>query len=1237
MSLSPLELVHLLSSPSSSFPLSGVTGRGEEGKKSYEKDPLLKLSIYRESLERSSDHIRISESLYQRALANGIDEIVERFFSALAECEIQILGEESVGSVESRGHVDIRFSLRHFISVFPALDIYITDIISRNLYGGTLISSLYHRSQDGDEFTSKAFSALLWHTSQPFFGQIIRWMAHAEIDRSFELEGGKDFFIRRSGAETSGTSNQLTALVIASSITDGSVKAPNIGQHEVRVLASSSRVISSGKVPNSSLVLTDTEKGVASELQQSLREYAWAREYSLHYDSVPVPFITEKLAESVLAVGKAVSLLKFYYEVNRATLSSDSTIQNPSTVGFLLEDSFSVSELLESMRSSSTFSLVAAECVINRIQESVYNRLWSVLVHDSRIFDHVSSLRSFLLLGRGDFFQAFLELSRKTVMTTPATSPSILSILRTGPWEGAAALVNLRSEDFALPQSNSSSVLKSRHSEGTQSGHEAFNRVSLTICHRALRFEGMFSRSSIHLGTQNVLPGTQNEKHNVSEDQIVYNNKSTHLPGTRIGFCSMMPQVVPGELSSRQSQPINPTPRKSKQTFSSLLSSWTQPCSLNSAERIFRLARSPAQLLLLGSSSFDTYRITSDMSTKTDSNFSESDHNKTDITTASVAPSMLDRNITIALQNSNTYGVAGQHFIDRLVLSRPFSNPISLRASQILSSSKHVPTGATWMFQPVHVTKGFLLRASLGLGTNVATNNGIEQPASFAIVIHRDHALALGSPNSSQSTASTSGGYSGIQNSIAIHVLCKRIQSLNASPVFRIVVAMYGPPGPLHIGRSGGERHLIASSVMETNLQVEGACVIPTGSSSIDVVCRCLALSIEYLPPGSTVLDNSSSDRSVTLGTSGPPTTRVQLGSRGRIQVSVLEGAITGCLSTDTASEARRDSIAPDHSEMSQASPKLPPEVPLIQRVILDSPIVLDEVLNFAGVQGPGRGRAWVGLTSESSMVSFSDNSDPKSIISSPIVWVDALDFVSYSEADEGYLGLGLRYDAPWPLHLVIHSGSLSVYQDLFRFGLRVKSVALALQETWRLLTDVTVVDIAIGLRRGGGRITARIPAAEDGVSAQVTGRGGKRSDPTVRARDIQRRAAHNKLHALWLARSRLHLFVSALLYHLQVDVIECSYARFMKSASDAKSFGSLQEAHEDYLRSLLDGSGLLQPSVNACIMRLLSHCDRFVSLVSTHAQSDSLLALASSSTLSELSQVFEKEIKSFEQLNLKR
>lgn len=1209
---SPIDIISLLSG-------------GLVEPKSTSQDPLYLLASYRSSLERSSEHLRVSESLYQRALANGIDEIVERFLSTLADCEITVLGHVSNGAVETRGQINIRFALRHFISAFPALDIFITDVIFRNLYGGPLLSSLYHRSQDGDEFISMAFSSLLWHASQPFFGQITKWMAHAEVDHPCELGGGKDFFIRQTGSDLDRENRQSSALVIASTISEGSGKTSTIGHHEVRVLASRSLLINGDKVPTAaSIVLSDNEKGVDCELKQAFREFDWTRKYSLHYEAVPVPFISETLAEAILAVGKAVSLLKFNSELRSESEMSDSADHPTKSIGFLLEDSLAISALLESIRSSSNFSLVAAECIVNRIQEFVYNRLWRVIVQDSQILNHVSAVRSFLLLGRGDFFQAFLELSRKTVVTTPATSPSVLSILRTGPWEGAAALVNLRSEDFTPPQSKSKKMFTFSPSEGSHCGHEAFDRVSLTISHRAIRFEGMFCRSLSNI------PEITTESDGLIGigDKFSSGKKSSLLPGTRIGFCSSITsqgQNRSGDLRSRNSQPINQSHQKSRETCAGLLSLWTQPCNLNSAERIYRIPRSSAQLLLLGTSSFETFKISSEIPSNR-ANRSLKDGDTSDTTIASAGPSMLDRNITIASQSSHK---SNTHVIDRLILARPHIKPIPLPTSRVLPSSQHVPTGATWIFQPMHVSKGFLCRISLGLGSSTFSSTNTEQPASFAFVIHRDHALALGVPNNTLPTVSNSGGFSGIQNSIAMHFLCKRIQSSSVDPVFRIVVAIYGPPDPSNIGKNIGERHLIASSVLETSLQAEGVCAIPTGSFETDMACRCLALSIEYLPPGSTVIDQPLS---TTSATSGTPSTRIQLGSRGRIQVSVLEGASVGCLSYSNATtESRRASIMSDLADINTLSASLPSQQSLFQRVVLETPLVIDEVLNFVGVEGPGRGRAWVGLTSESAVVSFSGDSDVKPIISAPLVWLDALDFVSYSEADEGYLGLGLRYDAPWPLHLVIHSGSLAVYQDLFRFGLRVKSVALALQETWRLLTDLTVVDVAIGLRRGGGRITARIPAAEDGVSAQVTGRGGKSSDPAIRARDLKRRSAHVKLHALWLVRSQLQLFVSGLLYHIQVDVIECSYVRFVKNASDAKSFGTLQIAHDDYLRSLLDGSGILQPSVNACITRLLSHCDRFVSLVSTHAQSDSLLELSSSSVLTELEQVFQNDKKAFE------
>ncbi len=129
-----------------------------------------------------------------------------------------------------------------------------------------------------------------------------------------------------------------------------------------------------------------------------------------------------------------------------------------------------------------------------------------------------------------------------------------------------------------------------------------------------------------------------------------------------------------------------------------------------------------------------------------------------------------------------------------------------------------------------------------------------------------------------------------------------------------------------------------------------------------------------------------------------------------------------------------------------------------------------------------------------------------------------------------------------------------------------------------------------------------------------MSGRGGKRSqDPEARARDAARRAARARLQPVWLLRAQMQFVVDALLFHLQVDVVESGHARFVEAARRAGGFGELQAAHEAFLRALLDGAFLSQASASAhaCVARLLSHCDRFVALVGAHAQAGTLHALA--------------------------
>ncbi len=147
------------------------------------------------------------------------------------------------------------------------------------------------------------------------------------------------------------------------------------------------------------------------------------------------------------------------------------------------------------------------------------------------------------------------------------------------------------------------------------------------------------------------------------------------------------------------------------------------------------------------------------------------------------------------------------------------------------------------------------------------------------------------------------------------------------------------------------------------------------------------------------------------------------------------------------------------------------------------------------------------------------------------------------------------------------------------------------------------------GDRRGRGGAAARGGGDDDddastsSAASRRPARGAQGAgggwDPERAERVHARARLHALLRPVWLLRARMHLVVDALLYHLQVDVVSSAHAQFEASAAQAGDYGALQAAHDTFLRSLLDGAFLAQPSVSACVARLLNHCERFVALVS--------------------------------------
>ena len=224
---------------------------------------LLALAASREALERAADGLR-GGTLYQQALAAGLDECVLDFLSSVADCEARLLdGDGGGGGEGDKGDEDslaadalaadadaadatgamlaphhVRLALRRHLAAVPAVEAFAGDALRRGLCGGPLLSALYRRAQDGDADVAAAFSALLWRVSQPFLGHVTRWMAYAEVEAS---ASAPEFFVRRLGADASSSAAaSALAVVVASNVVDGAARrtgGSDAARPEIRVVA----------------------------------------------------------------------------------------------------------------------------------------------------------------------------------------------------------------------------------------------------------------------------------------------------------------------------------------------------------------------------------------------------------------------------------------------------------------------------------------------------------------------------------------------------------------------------------------------------------------------------------------------------------------------------------------------------------------------------------------------------------------------------------------------------------------------------------------------------------------------------------------------------------------------------------------------------------------------------------------------------------------------------------------
>ncbi|KAJ7972974.1 Gamma-tubulin complex component [Quillaja saponaria] len=328
-------------------------------------------------------------SMYRRAIANSIVEILSVYRSAVLHIEQKLLSETMpILATVTQG-------LHKFFVLLPPLYELIIEIERDDIRGGQLLNLLHKRCHCGVPELQTCIQRLLWHGHQVMYNQLASWMVYGILQ---DQHG--EFFIKRQEDRD----------------VEHSTSHPDISAKLARMSTDDTS-------------LTD-----------------WHLGFHISLDMLP-EYIHMRVAESILFAGKAVGILRspspafqFKDPVHNQHMPNSFqklqgfTVRFPSQKGSLTntglggEDLLPQSEadkieiMLLDLKESSEFHKRSFECAVDSIRAIAASHLWQLVVVRADLNGHLKALKDYFLLAKGDFFQCFLEESRQLMRLPPRQS-----------------------------------------------------------------------------------------------------------------------------------------------------------------------------------------------------------------------------------------------------------------------------------------------------------------------------------------------------------------------------------------------------------------------------------------------------------------------------------------------------------------------------------------------------------------------------------------------------------------------------------------------------------------------------------------------------------------------------------------------------------------------------------------------------------------------------------------------
>ncbi|KAF8974520.1 gamma-tubulin complex, DGRIP91/SPC98 component [Flammula alnicola] len=225
---------------------------------------------------------------------------------------------------------------------------------ARDSQGGALVNLIHSYTDNGDPFVRKFTDELLEEVSRPFFATLHKWLFSGELYDPFE-----EFFV------TADSSLGHIPYVHPSSIPGGINHLSNDGGF--------------GGFNG------DTEE--LSGLRENGQKL-WETKYRFRKDMLPM-FVGESFGRKIFSTGKSLNFIRY------SCLDSDWVVtrEKMSNTGGTLQYG----------------DIGGLERSIDAAYRLASHRLFEVFIDKFKLLDHLSALKSFLLLGHGDFADQLME------------------------------------------------------------------------------------------------------------------------------------------------------------------------------------------------------------------------------------------------------------------------------------------------------------------------------------------------------------------------------------------------------------------------------------------------------------------------------------------------------------------------------------------------------------------------------------------------------------------------------------------------------------------------------------------------------------------------------------------------------------------------------------------------------------------------------------------------------------